>query len=183
MCICVDCVAGVGSQGWVLESWPGWQRRTAPHQGPRYTQQPCTHAHQHSTHRTLAFAADTRYFPVANTVSPPMEAVSPSLSSGNPVRGPAVRPLWLAWSRAAPGCHTPFNGDTAQPSPALCTGDQGNCPTVHPASAEQHHLSCSSTHQPRAQAAACYWTCAHSSLWCPSQYRHNAIYRVLQIIW
>ena len=146
-----------------------WSRDQADSAAQLRTRDPATpsnpaHKHRHSTHRTLAFAADTRYFPVANTVSPPMDAVSPSLSSGNPVRGPAVRPLWLAWSRAAPDCHTPFNGDTAQPSPALCTGDQGNCPTVHPASAEQHHLSCSSTHQPRAQAAACYWTCAHSSL-------------------
>ena len=146
-----------------------WSRDQADSAAQLRTRDPATpsnpaHAHQHSTHRTLALPANKRYFPVANTVSPPMEAVSPSLSSGNPVRGPAVRPLWLAWSRAAPDCHTPFNGDTAQPSPALCTGDQGNCPTVHPASAEQHHLSCSSTHQPRAQAAACYWTCAHSSL-------------------
>ena len=146
-----------------------WSRDQADSAAQLRTRDPATpsnpaHTHQHSTHRTLALPAYTIYFPVADTVSPPMDHASPSLSSGNPVRGPAVRPLWLAWSRAAPGCHTPFNGDTAQPSPALCTGDQGNCPTVHPASAEQHHLSCSSTHQPRAQAAACYWTCAHSSL-------------------
>ena len=96
-----------------------WSRDQADSAAQLRTRDPATpsnpaHTHQHSTHRTLALPANKRYFPVANTVSPPMDAVSPSLSSGNPVRGPAVRPLWLAWSRAAPGCHTPFNGDTAQ---------------------------------------------------------------------
>ena len=94
---------------------------TAPHSSaPGTALHPATlHIHQHSTHRTLALAASTIYFPVANTVSPPMKPVSPSLSSGNPVRGPAVSRC--GWPGA--GLHqaaTHLSMET-QPSLALCS--------------------------------------------------------------
>ena len=115
------CLCGLCSGSWQPRLSAGVVTGlTAPHSSAPGTalHTATLHIHQHSTHRTLSLAASTIDCPVASTVSPPLKPVSPSLSSGNPVRGPAVSRC--GWPGA--GLHqaaTHLSMET-QPSLALC---------------------------------------------------------------